>query len=218
MPAPKDPPPVASVWFGACGGTTSIFVNAADHETWSAALATEPAWLTLVAGATGTGSGLITLKAEQSTTGERSATLTVRFQGARAPLAWPVTQDSASPLATLNASVLQVPFAFVPALMELGIAGKFIAQQVAKVPEPFTLIALVIVEIIVVVVGLLAIVVRSALAPVVPEPKTWFGVPTGGFAEPYAPLTLVLPATAVYITEEISMLALYIAEQVVENG
>lgn len=209
---------MASVWFGAYGGTTSIFVNAADHETWSAALASNGPWLTLVAGATGTGSGLVTLKAEPSTTRERTATLTVRFQGARAPLAWPVAQDSAVPLSTLNDSVLQVPFAFVPSLMELGIAGKFIAQQVAKVPEPFTLIALLIVEIIVVAVGLLAIAVRGALAPVVPEPKTWFGVPDGGFAEPYAPLTLVLPATAVYITEEISMLALYIAGQVVENG
>ena len=221
MPERDEPPdPDLPVRFGAYGGTTSVFVPAADHEQWSAALSADAVpWLTLGDGAAGRGTGLVVLNAAQNLAAGREATLTVTFAPHRRPLVRVVAQMTAVPLHTLNDSVLQVPFMMVPRVMELGIAGKFIAEQIAKIPEPFNLIALLVVEIVVVIAGILAFLVRGALAPIVPEPKTWFGVPLeDGYAAPFDPLTQIVPATAVCIAEETVMLAIYIAEQTLSGG
>lgn len=212
---PSAPPAQpAPVWFGAYGGKTSIFIDATDRAAWTAVLSASAAgWLHLDGPAAGTGPGLVTLSTEKSTVGEQTATLTVQVADAPKPLAWPVRQISSAPLSTLNASVLQVPFPTVPNVMELGIAGKYVAQQIVKVPEPFTPLVLAIVELIVPLLGELLIALRQALSEAVPEPKTWFGAP-----QPYDALTTALPATAVFITEEYTLLDLYIAEQVAENG
>ncbi|HTQ31591.1 MAG TPA: hypothetical protein VMI53_10310 [Opitutaceae bacterium] len=206
--------PPATIWFGAYGGKTSVYLDLAAGAAWSAALSAGAAgWLSFDGASSGTGPALLTLTAPPSTAGRRSARLTVRPAGAGAPLVWPVEQISTAPLSTLNASVLAVPFPTVPTVMEFGIAGKFIAGEIQKIPEPFDLIALVIVELVVLVAGLVAIALRQAVSVIVPEPRTWFGAP-----EPYDSLTLVLPATAVFLAEETALLAIYIAREVLTGG
>lgn len=205
--------------FGAKGGPASVFVDAARTESWSATLSAEASpWLKIRTGASGTGPGLVTLAAQENTGGAHTATLTVTYAGGRrAPLAWSAAQTSAVPLATLNASVLHVPWPDVPVVMELAIAGKFIGQEIAKIPEPFTLLALVLVELLVLALGLLLVALRAALAPLVPEPETWFGVPPD-FALLFEPLTEVQPATAVFLIEETALLAIQIAEEALGGG
>lgn len=201
-----DPP---TVWFGTYGGTTSVYFDLPPAVAWTASLSSSATgWLKLTAGAQGTGPGLVTLVALRSTSEARQAELTVT-PARGAPLVWPVAQMTAIPVATLNASALAVPFfPRTPTVMELGIAGKFIAQEIKKIPEPFTLLALALVEVVVILLGVLAITLRGMLASLVPEPETWFGAP-----EPYDELTRSLPATAVFLTEETTLLAIYIAEQ-----
>lgn len=200
--------------FGAYGGETSAFVDAGTNVSWTATLSPDAAgWLDFSGPASGTGPGLVTLTASRSTAGPQTATLTVRVDGRRQSLVWEATQCSAVPLATLNASVLEVPFPTTPRVMELGIAGKFIATEIQKIPEPFDLIALAIVELLVALVGELAIALRGALSPIVPEPMTWLGAP-----EPYDALTQVMPATAVCIQEETALLLLYLPIEVLSGG
>ena len=198
------------VWFGTYGGDGTVFVDMPDTTDWTATLSADAAsWVVIAAGTTGRGPGLVKLSACRNTTDRHTAELTVTPAGAYPPRRWPLVQMSAVPVATMNASVLAVPFfPRTPTVMELGIAGGFIAKQVKKIPEPFTLLALLVVEIVVILLGVLAIMIRSMLSALVPEPKTWFGAP-----EPYDPLTQELPATAVFIIEETSLTAVYIAEQ-----
>lgn len=199
--------------FGMYGSEACVYLFAADHVAWSATLAGGSGWLSIASGASGTGSGLITLKAEQSTVPERSAQLTVVAATGPTLLECAAIQATAETLATLNTSVLQVPFPTVPDVMELGILGKWAAQEIAKVPEPFTAIVLAIALLVVQLIGALAIALRSALSPLVPEPLTWFGAP--GL---YDALTKVLPATAVFIQEETDLLTLYLPIQVASGG
>lgn len=213
MPPPPPPPaPPVAVRFGAYGGKTSVFVDARATAAWSASLESA-AWLAFAGPADGTGPGLVTLAAPPSTGAQRSGTLVVRIAGESAPRAWPVVQASALPLATLNASVLATPFPGVPTVMELGIAGGYVAEQIQDIPEPFDLIALAVVELIVLALGALAIALRAALAPVVPEPRTWFGAP-----EPFTAFASALPATGVFLVEETLLLAAYILEQTLDGG
>lgn len=207
----EPPPPLSpTLWFGAYGGTTSVWIDLRARTPWTASLSASAAgWLAFSGATSGTGPGLVTLVTEPSTTREQRAALVVQPAPPAPALTWPVVQVSTEPLSTMNASVLAVPFfPRTPTVMELGIAGKFIAKEIKKIPEPFTLIALLVVEIVVILLGILAIVIRGTLSPVVPEPKTWFGAP-----EPYDALTEALPATAVFLTEETTLLAIYIAEQ-----
>lgn len=200
--------------FGAYGGEASAFIDAGTKISWTAALSPDAAgWLDFSGPASGTGPGLVTLTAQRNTTAAHTARLTVRIAGRPRPLVWEAIQSSALPLATLNASVLEVPFPTTPRVMELGIAGKFIATEIQKIPEPFDLIALALVELLVALIGELAIALRGALSPVVPEPMTWFGAP-----EPYDALTQVMPATAVCIQEETALLLLYIPIEVLSGG
>lgn len=97
--------------------------------------------------------------------------------------------------------------------MELGIAGKFVAAEIQKIPEPFDLIALVIVEVVIALLGVLAIALRGALSVAVPEPRTWFGAPP-----PYDVMTETLPATAVCISQETALLLLYLPIDVLNGG
>ncbi|MBI2517090.1 MAG: hypothetical protein HYV95_09250 [Opitutae bacterium] len=211
----RPPPPLnLPLRFSAYGGEASAFIDAGTKVSWTATLSPDAAgWLSFSGLSTGTGPGLVSLAAGRNTTEAHAAKLTVRLAGRARPLVWDAIQASALPLATLNTSVLEVPFPTTPRVMELGIAGKFIATEIQKIPEPFDLIALAIVEVLVALVGELAIALRGALSPVVPEPLTWFGAP-----EPYDALTLVMPATAVCIQEETALLLLYLPIEVASGG
>jgi len=207
---PAIPPDHAqpTLWLDAYGGYNFVFVDAPAQAHWTASLAPAGAWVNFDGASADIGPGILKLVASSNTAGQRDAQLSVQIAGAASPRTWPIVQTSAVPLKLLNDAALAVPFPTVPNAMELGIAGKYIAQQIKKIPEPFTLIALLIVEIVVILLGLLAIALRTALAPLVPEPPTWLGAPP-----PYAPLTAALPATTVFLVEETVLLALYILEQ-----
>jgi len=209
MSASDHDAPVAPALHVSClGGLLATYLALPDHVHWSARL-DAGSWLTFDSGSATTGSGqaFVILEADRNTGPARAATLTIADAGGVALLVYPVTQVSAEPLATLNRSVLELPFSATPRVLELGIAGKFVAAQIKKIPDPFNLIALVIAELVVVALGLIAIAVRALFASAVPEPRTWFGAPPT-----FEELTAILPATAICITEETYLLALYILE------
>ena len=214
MPA-AAPPDSASptLWLDACGGYVFVFVDLPSQVSWTATISPASAWLSFRQESTGTGAAILGLVARNNTGAQRQAQLQVQAAELPPVHTWPVVQSSAVPLKLLNDAALAVPFPAVPNAMELGIAGKFIAQQIKKIPEPFTLIALLVVEIIVIVLGLLAIALRTALAPLVPEPLTWLGAPL-----PYDPLTRQFPATTVFLVEETVLLVSYILEQTLAGG
>jgi hypothetical protein len=197
---------VPTIRFGAADGTASIYFDLPSNQSWTAALA--PAfWLHLEpdSAPVGRGPGFLSLTCTANTGPARTSTLTIAAPTGDPLLAYPVAQISAEPLAILNASVLAIPFPTTPRVLELGIAGKFVTAQIRKIPEPFNLIALVIAELVVVSLGLIAILLRAAFAAKVPEPRTWLGAPPT-----FEKLTATLPATAICITEETYLLALYI--------
>jgi hypothetical protein len=208
--ASAAPPPLR---FVAYGNKACAYVAVPDDVSWSATLLGGGDWLAITDGATGVGGDLITLTAGPSTGPERSARLLVSDSRGQLLGEYAAIQMSAEPLATLNTSVLEVPFPTTPRVMELGIAGKFIAQEIQKIPEPFTLPVLALVEALVGLLGELLIALRAALATVVPEPMTWLGAPP-----PYDILTKTLPATAVCIQEETDLLLLYLPIEVATGG
>lgn len=207
---PWQPPPLR---FIAYGSEACAYVAAPDRVSWTARLTGGGGWLSITGASSGTGPGLVTLTASQSTGPARTARLAITAANGKTLVSYDAIQDSAVPLATLNTSVLETPFPTTPRVMELGIAGKFIAQEIAKIPEPFTLVALAIVEALVALIGELFIALRGALAVVIPEPMTWFGAPP-----PYDALTKVMPATAVFIQQETDLLMLYLPIEVAANG
>ena len=201
---PAEPPTAQRI--GAFGGRLSFYVYRPDRTSWHASLSAEAIpWIQFFGTTSGTGSVFIELLVIPNRDDARSAVLTVAFAPSAPPLNRRIEQDSAVPLATLNTAVLELPFPATPRVMELGILGKFAADQIQKVPAPFRPIALVIVEIAVVALGLIAILLRAAFAAKVPEPRTWLGAPPT-----FEELTAILPATAICITEETYLLALYI--------
>lgn len=214
MPRPAlqpswQPPPLR---FIAYGSEACAYAAVPDRVSWTARLTGGDGWLSITGASSGTGPGLVTLTAKQSTGPARTARLAITANG-KTLAAYDAIQDSAEPLATLNTSVLELPFPTTPRVMELGIAGKFIAQEIAKIPEPFTLVALAIVEALVALIGELFIALRGALSVAIPEPMTWFGAPP-----PHDALTKVMPATAVFIQQETDLLMLYLPIEVAADG
>lgn len=197
--------------FGGYGGTCATYVDVPDGASWSAAL--QGGWVSFAGPSSGTGPGLLSLSAAKHTGPEREAVLTVTRPAPAEPLTWPVRQASMSALAALSDSTVQTPWATVPNVMEFGIAAKFVGAQIKKIPEPFTLIALVIAELVVVAAGILLIGARAAFTTV-PEPKSWFPAPEGDPLGPlFDSLREVLPVTTVNLTLETGLTAVYLALQ-----
>ncbi|MBA4136069.1 MAG: hypothetical protein C0518_01980 [Opitutus sp.] len=211
-PPPAPPPPLPFICLGAHGGKATVWIDtAADRVSWSAALSAGASWVSVSSGATGRGFGLVELEADPSTGAERTATLTVTFSDARPALTWPVTQASAVPLATLSDNVLQVPFIDAPRIMELAILGRFAAQEIAKVPEPFTLPVLAIVEALIPILGELVIALRTAADALVPQTKTWCPPPNT-----YAPLIEIEVPSSIIVHQQVAELLVYLPEQFAE--
>lgn len=202
-------PALPTLWFGGYGGQNAAFVDVADGASWQATLSA--AWAKFAGPSQGTGPGLVLVSTGPSTKGAQLGELQVTADGWPAPRIWPLQQADMTPLATMSDSVVQTPFPTVPNVMEFGIAAKWAGQQIQKIPEPFTLIALVIAELIVVAAGILLITTRLAMTGV-PEPKSWFPAPEGDpLAAVFDGLREVLPVTSVNLTLETGLTAVYLA-------
>ncbi|MBA3849520.1 MAG: hypothetical protein C0502_05920 [Opitutus sp.] len=204
--------PPATVLFGPYGGPGAVWIDtAADHVTWSASLSAGAAWVRIGSGAQGRACGLVELTVDPSRDATREATLTVAFSDGRAPRTWPVRQTSAVPVATQSDNVLQARFVDAPRIMELAILGRFAAQEIAKVPEPFTLPVLALVEALIPVLGESAVAIRTLADPLVPETKTWCPPPNA-----YAPLITTMYPFGIVVQEEVAALLVYLPEQFAE--
>ncbi|MBS0661093.1 MAG: hypothetical protein JSR82_22975 [Verrucomicrobia bacterium] len=208
-----QPPASATptLWFGGYGGQNAAFVDVPAGATWQATLAA--AWASFAGPSAGTGPGLISLTTQASIAPEQAGTLIVTSPAWNEPRVWPLRQFAMTPLRTLSDSTVQTPWPNVPNVMEFGIAAKWLGQQIQKIPEPFTLLALVILELLVVAAGILLITARLA-ASGVPEPRSWLPAPAGDpLAALFDSLREVLPLTSVNLTLETGLTALYLAQQ-----
>lgn len=201
--------PKLTLWGGAAVSKTGVFSGAGAGESWHASLSGGDGWLTLGAVA-GTGPEVIDLSFGANEGPARKAALAIAFPGSRKrpSIVYDVRQASAEALLANNRMALADPFPGVPRVMELGIAAKYVASLIKKIPKPFSLIALAIVEVVIIALGVVVYVVRLALAPVLPEPKTWLPANT-----PFIVLKDAVPASGIVIIQETVNTAAYTAKQ-----
>jgi hypothetical protein len=91
--------------------------------------------------------------------------------------------------------------------MELGAAGKFIAQQLAKLPPPAEAAAYAAVSALIAGLGVAAIAIRGAFTTV-PEPPDYFQ-PQTAFTQ---------PMTTALIQQQTKLLIAYITEELATQG
>jgi hypothetical protein len=202
-------------------GSVAYFFLAADHdENWRIRASAD--WLHFGSPTAGVGPALIALHAVPNVGEARTATISIaRRRGDEYKLA---RQASALPMRAQQDAVEQVPFATVPRTMELGIAAKFVAKEISKIPEPFDLIALAIAEVIVILVGVGAISLRELMAPDIPEPTSWLAHPPlpsplpNPLPPPLAQLIAKLPVTVTVQAQETILTAIYLAQQVLTGS
>ena len=106
----------------------------------------------------------ITFKPGYNTGKQRTAEVSI-YKSGRIAGKLNVVQYSGEFIESRMKQLLQTPMN-----MDTGIALKFIAGKVKDIPEPFTIIAIIIVVILIAIIGLILIVIRSAFKNI-PEPS-----------------------------------------------
>lgn len=203
----------------------AVFVDAPAGHSWTVNLAGD--WLFPATGSatSGTGPGVFVFGAKTNSGAARSGEVQIHTDGQAKVRTRPLLQQAGVWLQTESNSVLELPWLTVPRVMELGIAAKWIAAQIKKIPEPFTLIALVIVEILVVVLGLTVLTARALVAPLFPEPPTPFPWPPMPSTDPgstadgsvFPPeITRHIPVTSAVIAMQTVTTAIYLALETLE--
>lgn len=206
------------------GGPGAIYVAADANTSWSARfVGGSPDWIDLQGPTSGTGDALLKFSVDINPDSNRSATLEIVESQSRRKSKHLIRQASGVSSKLQQDQVLELPFLEVPRIMELGIAGKFIAAQIQKIPEPFDLIALLIVEVVVALGGVLTATLRGAIpSELIPTPKPVFPLPP---LPPPSPLPIPsfidtsqaesflmqIPITPAFILEQTATLCAYIA-------
>ncbi len=216
------PIPMAAVGASPAG---AIFIDAPDGVSWTAEPTTD--WVHPAEGvaARGKGPGVFTFSVDTNPGDEREGGISIVRDDTKTSVVHPLRQQAGASIREQSEQVLDFPWITVPRVMEIGIAAKWAAAQIKKIPEPFDLIALVIVEILVVVLGFSLIAARALIAPLVPEPPTpfpWPPMPSHSAIIPPMPVPLppevqaALPVTTTLIAMQTAATAFYIALQTLE--
>jgi len=130
-------------------------------------------------------------------------------------------QQSGAYTKSAGDGVLDLPFIKCPRVMEFAILFKWITEILKKIPQPWRLIVLVIVEIVIVLGGIAFAVIVEALksvVPVEPTPFTWPDMPSQSsmIPEPFslAPfqrITSLLDVSPSLIVMQTAVSAIYVA-------
>lgn len=199
-PALGTPPPEGN---SDASGVCIVFATPAAQVTSSAD------WITIQSVTTAPGVTIAPFRVTINSGDARDATLTVTG-GANTTL--PITQSGVTTLAQQVALVLNPPLSAprgpFPLAMELGIAGKFIAQQIKKAGPEAWPVLLPAVSAAVAALAAMAIGLRSAFRDVPDPPDYLPGT---------SPMPGNLPMTDVLILEQAKQLIQYINEEVVEG-
>lgn len=222
--------PRVGLVFSGIGSEAAAFLPLDEGATWS--ISELPPWVTPTGKTRGNRPYLLQLRASANPGGVRAGTLRVTVTGgktgvkgdgrAREPAAldWELTQYAGEPTRVQTNEITRMPWFNVPRTMEFGILAKFMAAEIAKVPEPWDLLVLLIAEVLVLLGGAGVLIVRMLLATVIPAPPPAFPIEIGDFQLPAA-LELLLrqiPVTATFRVEETVAFAIYLLEQVLQDG
>lgn len=214
---------------GPSGGSGCVFVNAPKSAAWSAR-ATD-SWLQLDFGSEqGVGPGLASFSVGANPGGPRVSQVEIAWHGSRGhgsqtQLSHTVEQQSSVAAQAQSDSVLQLTFPTVPRVMELGIAAKFAAQEIEKLPGIFRIIGLLIAEVVVLLAGVATVVARTAVAapnaPSSPDYYEELAMPLPcwelpGLLGQLLPLPVVqdVPITSIVIGEQTVLTMVYLALEV----
>lgn len=128
---------------------------------------------------TGIGPAIFLFSADPNPGAVRSALIRIEYSGKVREHT--ITQQSGSFTKTEGDTVLDLPFLLCPRVMEFAILFKWVTEMVKKIPMPWRLIVLVIVEVVVVLAGVALVVLVEALKKLVPQsptPFSWPDMPT----------------------------------------
>jgi hypothetical protein len=143
------------------------------EETWE--LSSQAEFVTVLAPTSQPGLTIWPLQVTTNRDGQRTGTLQLRGQGQQFPV--PVSQAGGAWVEDQVTQVLSPPNTTVrskfPLAMELGAAGKFIGEQLKKLPPPAKAAALALLPIIITGLGSIVIMVRAGFSTV-PEPPNYF--------------------------------------------
>jgi hypothetical protein len=176
----------------------SLLVLAPRGVRWSAS--SEASWISLAAPTHGAGTGMLSYSVEDNPSPPRKGTIRVAGMGMTHLVDVRVGQAGGSLVQSQTDQLLASPM-----IMELGVAGKLIAEQIAKAPPPAQPPLLAAAEALVEALAALAITVRLSFATV-PQPRPLFGRPPGP-----------LPVTTQFILRQAALLQEYIPAQVAES-
>lgn len=215
---------IADCIYAGVGGEGAIYVNAPSKCSWTARLTGGAAqWSHFKGASSGTGDAIVRFEINPNPHSDRQGELIIEEDGDERLSSHSIRQGSGAGVKIQTDEVMRLPFLEVPLIMELGIAGKFVAQKIKKIPEPFDLIALVIVEAIVAIGGILTATLRSAIpTDLLPMPKSVFAYPplpppspfpVPGFINlsKFENLLENIPITPGFIYEQTATLCAYIA-------
>ena len=213
--------------FPCVGGSGAIYIDAPEHTAWIVTIPEhDRQWLNLNANQSNHSKGPAIIKYElkKNPRERRESSLEIRQNGKLSHIQ-KIVQASGQSLVTQTNSVMDLPFLEFPRIMELGIAGKFIASELQKIPEPFDLIALLVVEIAIAICGILIAILRTSVPPhLLPTPVSAFSfpplpppcpLPIPSFIDPDKATEFLqkLPLTPAFILEQTATLDAYIATQ-----
>ncbi|MCH6257824.1 hypothetical protein MLD52_14800 [Puniceicoccaceae bacterium K14] len=214
--------------YSCVGGNGAIYVDADPDSSWSVKIPeNDRSWLSLsnYKSGKGKGSGILKFALDKNPNEEREGSLTIEKEGQKVSSHHLLYQKSGLSTVELTNSVMTLPFLETPKILELGIAGKFIAKEIKKIPEPFDLIALVIVEVVVALGGVLTAVLRNSVPHnLLPTPVSVFDLPPLPPPSPFPVPSFInlnevnrllqkLPLTPAFILEQTATLGAYIAIQ-----
>lgn len=217
---------IADCIYAGSGGNGAIYVDAKRSTSWSAAISNSGSdWIQFQSASSGTGDAILKFSLSPNAGPDREATISISTSSGKFSGSHLIRQGSGEGIKVQSDEVMNLPSLEIPRIMELGIAGKFIATEIQKIPEPFDLIALVIVEIVVALGGLLTAALRASIpSELFPMPKPVFELPPIPPPSPLPdPATIQnllaqVPLTLTFILEQTATLCVYIAIETLEES
>jgi len=193
-----------------------FFLDMPSKVPWTVHLP-ESSWLHAAeqSPTTGIGPAIFLFSADPNPGAMRSALIRIEYSGKVKEHT--ITQQSGTFTKAQGNAVLDLPFLLCPRVMEFAILFKWVTEMVKKIPMPWRLIVLVIVEVVVVLAGVALVVLVEALKKLVPQSPTpfpWPDMPTHSKVIP-TPVPCPLPPE---LTSHLDVTPSLIAMQTIVTG
>lgn len=195
-------------------GVISVMAITVDISQIDIAIQEPASWLTIQSKDVDTKAATLTVKlaALQNTGAPRKNSISVTCSGRIAGIIRVEQYGGAFVQARLR-QLLGTPMT-----MDYGIAAKYLAEQVAKIPEPFTTIGVIVVVLIIVAVDMMASTIRHSFVNI-PEPAALAALPAGAILPPSVDLSSTpTPVEDNVILNQTILTVLYFIETVYGGG